>query len=377
MRYFVAWIAVMAGLVLGRVALAQQEPLMGSEAVPLPAISAAGSSVLPAGFGGEDGVYRILVVGDSLAGGLGAGMARMAETETGFEILSRFNESSGLARPEVYDWAAAIPKIVENTPVDAIVVLMGVNDRQGIRDGNTRYVFKAPGWEKAYTASVDQLLAVAKQAKAKLFWISLPPMANAVFDADMRYLSDIHRSRVAAAGAQFIDVRPFFLDSAGGFVDRGPDDTGVERKLRARDGITFFRQGNNRFGQLVLGAVKALEAGAATTTAAPAVAASLPVAASVAPVEPNSITVVAVPPSFGQAGLDGEDLTFRADVVQPIAKPAVSVAVRTAADAQGTANPVALLHALVGSNAQALFEQGVSANAPAGRFDDFSMPDVK
>jgi uncharacterized protein len=378
MRKISLFVVMMACAFFTRFAIAQQEPLMGSEASPLPPVASAQPQAAPQGFGGEDGVYRILVIGDGLAGGLGNGMMRMAEADPGFEILNRFNESSGLARPEFYDWASAIPKIVENAPVDAIVVLVGLNDRQGIRSGNARYVFKGPDWEKAYVASVDRVLASAKQVGAKTFWISLPPMENRAFDEDMQYLNSLHKARVAAVSGHYVDVRPFFVGPDGAFIDRGPDDTGNDRKLRERDGIKFMKVGNNRFGQLVLGAVKTLEVGstppAAVAEAAPAVVAALPTPAQPAT---ETITVVAVPPSFGQTGLDGEDLTFRADVVQPIVKPPVSVAVRTAAQGQSIESAVLGIQALQGSRAQQLFEKGLSAPAPFGRFDDFTVPAVQ
>ncbi len=342
MMRFLVWLSLVFCLLQAGLAMAQQaEPLMGSEATPAPALAPTAEPVqnVAPGFGGEDGVYRILVVGDALAGGLGNGMMRMIEGDPTFEVLNRFNESSGLARPEFYDWSAAIPKIVENAPVDAVVVLVGVNDRQGIRDGNIRHVFKAPGWEKAYIAAVDRVLASAKQVNAKVFWISLPPMASASFDADMRYLSDLHRQRVAAVQGNFVDVRPFFLGPDGSFIDRGPDDLGNDRKLRERDGIKFMKVGNNRFGQLVLGAVKALEANAVApaVAVAPADPAATAVVAATPPKLESIITVVPVPPSFGQEDFDGEDLTFRADVVQPIVKPPVSVAARTAAETPAVA----------------------------------------
>jgi uncharacterized protein len=377
MRRIAAFIMALTFMFFVRAAFAQQEPLMGSEASPLPPGAVAGPEAASPGFGGEDGVYRILVIGDGLAGGLGNGMMRMAEADPGFEVLNRFNESSGLARPEVYDWAAAIPKIVENAPVDAIVVLVGLNDRQGIRSGNIRYVFKGPDWEKAYVASVDRVLVAAKQAGAKTFWVSLPPMENKVFDGDMQYLNSLHKTRVAAVGGHYVDVRPFFVGADGSFIDRGPDETGNERKIRERDGIKFMKAGNNRFGQLVLGVVKTLEAGnappAVVAGAAPAVVATLPTATQPAA---ETLTIVAAPPSFGQTGLDGEDLTFRADVVQPIVNPPVSVAVRTAAQGQSTGTQTIGVQALSGSRAQQLFEKGISAPAPAGRFDDFSVPVV-
>jgi hypothetical protein len=86
-----------------------------------------------------DDTYRILVIGDALAGGLGAGLSRMAEPEPRFEIVNRFQETSGIARPEVYDWAASLPKIMEgknSTPA----LSDGANDRQAIREGDFRLV---------------------------------------------------------------------------------------------------------------------------------------------------------------------------------------------------------------------------------------------
>jgi uncharacterized protein len=372
---FLCLVVIVSALFAG-VALAQEEPLMGSEAVAGPAQTANPLAADPVAVDDVTGVYRILVVGDGLAGGLGNGMIRMAEADPRFEILNRFNESSGLARPEVYDWAQAIPKIVENAPIDAVVVLVGLNDRQGIRDGNARYVFKSPEWVKAYEASIDRVLGSAKQAGAKVFWVSLPPMANTVFDADMRYLNDLHRARVAAVGGHYVDVRPFFVGPDGAYVDRGLDETGNDRKLRERDGVKFMKVGNNKFGQLVLGAVKALEASATGPVVAAAPVTSTPATVPVRALPPGSITVVPMPPSFGQTGLEGEDLTFRADVVKPLVKPPVSVAVRSAIEANGKIETITL-RALAGSQAQQLFEKGLVSSAPPGRFDDFSVPPLK
>jgi uncharacterized protein len=347
------------------------EPLMGSEASPAVAPVAAKPI---SDFGGDDGIYRILVVGDALAGGLGAGMTRMAQEDPRIEVLNRFNESSGLARIEVYDWPNAIAKIVSNKPVDAIVVLVGVNDRQDIRSGNVRYAFKSPGWVTGYSANIDRLLAAAQDAKAKTFWISVPPMADQSFDADMHYVSDLHRQRVAAKAGQFIDVRPFFLAPDGSYVDKGPDETGVERKLRSRDGVTFFKQGNNRFGQLVLGAIKALEANTAPPAVVPAPTAPIAVApVAVAPIAsaPLPKQVAIAPPSFGQDGLDGEQITFQADAVKsPAAVPVPAIASSTAEAI------VPKQAAKAGSQAQRLLVQGLVAAAPAGRFDDFTVPAV-
>jgi uncharacterized protein len=350
-----------------------EKPLMGSEASPSPVILAPDA---PVGFGGADGVFRILVVGDNLAGGLGAGMSRMVQDDPRYEIVNRFNESSGLSRTEFYDWPKAIEKIVADKAVDAVVILVGVNDRQEIRNGNVRYPFKSPDWLTGYQANIDRMLAAVKAANALPLWVSIPPMADLAFDADMRYLSDIHAKRVIAQGGHFVDVRPYFVAADGSYIDRGQDETGVDRKLRSRDGITFFKQGNNRFGQLILAEINRLAVGTAVLLppVKPVAASNVATADTVlATVPALGVAVVTGSPSFGQEGLDGEQITFRADAIQPAAPGPLSVAQRSVTPA---GSPVAeiKLTAKPGSQAQSLFSVGTVSDAPAGRFDDFAVP---
>jgi uncharacterized protein len=367
--WIVLWVALWPLVLQAQEQPLTQGPLMGSEATPAPLAPA---EAVPDGFGGADGVYRILVVGDSLAGGLGAGMSRMVQDDPRYDIVNRFNESSGLSRSEFYDWPNAIEKIVADKPVDAVVILVGVNDRQDIRNGNVRYPFKSPDWLKGYQGNVDRMLAAVKAANAMAVWVSIPPMADPVFDADMRYLSDIHAKQVTAQSGHFVDVRKYFLAADGSYTDRGPDETGAERKLRARDGIAFFKQGNNRFGQLVMAEINRLATGSAVVApTAPVVSSDVANAPSAALVP--GITIATEPPSFGQEGLDGEQITFRADAISSPKRASLSVAQRAALNA---GLPVAdvKLTAKAGSQAQSLFSDGTFADAPAGRFDDFSVP---
>lgn len=372
MRGFLTSVVILVLVLLGT-AQAQTDttgPLMGSEASP--------GSVTPAEEPTEN-VYRILVVGDGLAGGLGAGLTRMAEGDPNFEIINRFNESSGLSRPEVYDWPNAISKILLDRPVDAIVVLVGVNDRQDIRSGNFRYPFRSPDWVKGYESNIGRLLDVAKASSAQVFWVSIPPMGDPVFDGDMRYLSDIHAKRVTAGGATYLDVRAAFLDAAGQYVDKGPDETGIERKLRSRDGVNFFKQGNNRFGQLVLAEIKKLVASPESSSpqVAAAVTSDVAAAKTTNPAGAASPAVVAPTgvPSFGQDGLNGEQITFQADAIRPVVTPAVSVAQRNVEIGSPTTFDIELT-AKPGTAAQRMFTTGEISTPPAGRFDDFAAPAV-
>ncbi len=335
----------------GDLALAQEAaPAMGSPATVEGAATPAAD------------VQQMLVIGDALGGGLGAGLIRAAEASGGFEVTNRFVEESGAARPEVYDWGATLPKILEGKSYDAIVVLLGANDRQMIKQGNLRFGFDAPDWSKAYAQNLDRILEDLKASGADVYWVSLPPMADPKYEAAMQVVAGLQKARVEAYGMHYIDIRPAFLTAEGSYTDIGPDDTGTVRKLRSRDGVTFFKQGNNRMAQLVMQAIAK-----APAEAAPAeVKTSLPVDV---PRPKIAIPPVEVP-EFGQRAVDGSAI-----LVKPVEVAAALVSATTASFAlvQGSFADI-LAITPPGSAAARLFTDGTSAQVPAGRLDDFTVP---
>ncbi len=300
-----------------------------------------------------DETYRILVIGDALAGGLGAGLARMAEPDPRFEVVNRFQETSGIARPEVYDWAASLPNIMDGKEFSAVVVLMGINDRQSIRSGGLKLEFNSPEWLAAYKARTAGLLDVLKAAGVKVFWVAIPPMGDALYERDMQVLAALQKQEATAKGATYVDLRASFLGPDGAYTDTGPDDTGEIRKLRTRDGVAFMRQGNSRFGQLLLAEIKRdmetkpLQAALQPAPAAPAVAAE---------------TV----PLFGQLTIDGAPATFEPDKIK------IAEALRSQAMVASNGK-ITRTDIVPGSSAERLFLAGEAPPAPAGRFDDFTF----
>ncbi len=297
-----------------------------------------------------------------MAGGMGAGLTRMAENDATIEVVNRFNETSGLARPEVYDWAAAIPKIVEGKNFSSAFVLIGFNDRRELRDGDKTLKFGTPDWDALYKKRVEALLDVLAAQHIQVFWMGEPPVGDPAMDADLQNITSLQKDRVAAKGANFIELRTPFVNAQGGYTDRGADETGTERRIRESDGVTFFKQGNNRLGQIALAALKsgavpvAQPAAAAATTAE--VAVSVP--AATAPIEDQG-------PIFAQEGVDTAAAALGSkDLAAGIEQDKV---VREAAAASSIG-----VGAAKGSNAEALFTTGLAVAPPAGRFDDFTMP---
>jgi len=303
----------------------------------------------------EKPVTRILVLGDAIGGGLGAGLTRVAEASGEYEVSNRFNEESGLARPEVYDWTATVPKILGSNAYDVIVVMLGANDTQPIRqEGGQRIPAGTPEWAEAYAARVDSLLSELSPSGARIVVVGPPPMRDPEYDSAVRDIASIQRARAEARSLTFIDMRPELSDPDGRYAETGPDDTGTVRRLRGRDGISFYKAGNNRMGQIVLAAIE--------TGDAPA----RPGAGNRAAVREEQARQV---PLFGQLMMDGEAYT-----VQPEGVTANAVMLTAAGLSSAAALKALRDISPEGSAAAKLFRRGEAPAAPPGRADDFAAP---
>ncbi|MFT3988145.1 DUF459 domain-containing protein [Aestuariivirga sp.] len=336
------FIIFMLVMMLGGLAEAQQvvTPVMGSSASDDGAQPVASQT-------------HILVIGDALGGGLGAGFSRLAESDGSLDITLRFNEESGIARPEVYDWGDTVPKILDGKSYDAAVVLIGSNDRQMIRDGDFRYAFGTDPWKAAYVKQLDRVLDAFKAAGIPVYWVSLPPMQDLAYDGDLKIVSALQKQEVEKRAAHYVDLRADFLGKDGAYIDSDTDSSGAPRKLRGKDGVSFFKQGNDRMAELVLAAIRSATPQALPKSGTPVTAKTSAPAAALPP--------VAELPVFGQAGSTGEDQSFRAEDVLVAMGP-------------GGAGLVALRAlAQPGSAAERMFVTGEAAPPPKGRADDFSL----
>jgi hypothetical protein len=246
--------AVMAIAALGWLQIAHADPVEMREELK----SNVAAKASPPAFsyiGEAQETYQIFVFGDSLAAGLFSGMSRMAEGDLRIAIDGRFKDDSGLARPEFYDWAAALPKIQERREMDIAVILIGSNDGQDIRSISGPIPFSMPEWASTYAQRVDSMISLLKSQGVAIYWVELPPMGPAPLEAETQYVATIQRDRAMRGKVRYIETRKTFSDVNGKYTDQGADPNGTVMRLRARDGIHFLKSGNNKLASLVLQAL--------------------------------------------------------------------------------------------------------------------------
>jgi len=115
----------------------------------------------------------VVVVGDSLADWLGYGLDELYADQPEIGVERKIRATSGLvrydAKNETLDWPAAIKDALANEKPDAIVVMLGLNDRVPLRDKNP----PAPNAKRGEPAqSANQPAPNAKRG------IEPPPTAN-------------------------------------------------------------------------------------------------------------------------------------------------------------------------------------------------------
>lgn len=330
--------------------------------------------------------YQVLVVGDSFAGGLWAGLTRRFAGDSRFELIGRYVEGTGLARPDIHDWNEAIKGVLERNTAHITIVMLGANDGQDMRlDGETLY-FATQRWLRGYTSALDRFVKSLQAADTKVYWIGQPPMARVPYDEAMRFISSLHEQRASMAGFRFVNIRPQFADEQGNFAELAFDErTGTLQRIRSRDGVYFLKRGNDHLasyvGDIVLADVEKAEAYAAAQASDAASGVEVSNLPALGTVRAGDDETQRIEMEEDHDGIpDGLVITLRK---QDKGGGAVGIATAPPRDnvAEMSSDGGVLgrdgLSALIvsarpGTAAAELFERGIAPPERAGRIDDFA-----
>ncbi len=196
------------------------------------------------------GPKRVVVVGDNVA----FGVARDVEEALGdipeLTVERLAVGSSGLVRDDFYDWPAELTKMLE-TPTTAVVLLIGANDRQPLRDEKGRHDPNSEDWLRLYEKRVETLAAIPKAAGVPLVWVEMPIMSSGSLTSTLKLTNALFRAETEAAGGVFVETWDQFADETGRYSRSGPDLTGTPKRLRTGDGIHFTKAGYDVLAHLI------------------------------------------------------------------------------------------------------------------------------
>lgn len=187
--------------------------------------------------------FRILIIGDSFmaaGGGLGDVLERALLYNKEVKVFRYGKVSSGLARPDYFDWTSKVFELNSQFKPNIAVVLVGLNDSQALTTATGKIVtyYGSEKWKTEYAKRIVEILDIFEQNNITVFWIGLPEMRNKIFSEKMEILNSIYKDVVQNYNnAHFITTRMLLVDENGNYTDYLPDKNGRMRLVRISDGI--------------------------------------------------------------------------------------------------------------------------------------------
>ncbi len=244
---------------------------------------------------------NVVVIGDSVADWLAYGLDELYADQPDIGVERKIRATSGLirydAKNDQLDWAQITKDALAAEKPNAIIIMLGLNDRVSIRDkapprpepqrkgeqpaqtpapqnatqgqqgqsvqpaanseaatppataeaqrpapGGT-YDFHTDRWAELYAKRIDEMIAAAKSRGVPVLWVGLPALRGTKSTGEMSYLDELYRQRAEKAGIVYVDIWDGFVDEQGRYAVQGPDFEGQTRRLRTADGVHFTKAG--------------------------------------------------------------------------------------------------------------------------------------
>lgn len=184
----------------------------------------------------------IAVLGDSLADGIWGGLVRRLVRDKRYTIYRGARNSSGLTGDPLI---GTIDQAYAAGPVDAVVMMVGANDRRGIyTDDNLTAPYKSPQWPDTYRTRAKKFMEAVAGHNTPLVWVLLPVMKDDGAEADARQINALMgEAATGNARVSLVDIRPLTSAPDGTFSTYLKDAKGEQKLLRHTDGVHFSDYG--------------------------------------------------------------------------------------------------------------------------------------
>lgn len=185
---------------------------------------------------------RILLVGEcNIEGGLGPLLQKQLEQTPGVVVKRMGKRSTGLARPDYYNWPERIRQLQAEFHPDLIIAYWGDNDCQNCVTPQGKCAAgwgSAEKWHAEYARRTAEVVALMQEDAAAAVIVGMPNMRPDKFRTGIARVNAALAEGCAAGGGVFIDAWQFNTDASGNYRAQG-DVGGKTATLQGEDGIHF------------------------------------------------------------------------------------------------------------------------------------------
>ncbi|MGA9278133.1 DUF459 domain-containing protein [Ilumatobacter sp.] len=199
-----------------------------------------------------DNPAKVYIVGDSDAGTFGPYLETLLDGTLVTDTELNYKVSSGLARPDFFNWPEELEAKLPEVDPDIVVVTFGGNDSQGLSLPQDELEFMVGDpvdneaeWTAEYERRAGEVMDLLLEDERKVIWVGIPNDDNADVTAKLA-IQD--RAAKAAAEARpdvvFVDTWDRFSGRDGGWAEFVVDPRDNEGKdVRADDGFHLNQNG--------------------------------------------------------------------------------------------------------------------------------------
>lgn len=199
---------------------------------------------------------KLWVGGDSITGAFGPALQKVVTDTTLFTATADSKPSSGLTRPDYFNWPRHLYEdVAKAQDPDVMVIMFGANDAQNMPIGNAGYVRFSPEWLNEYRKRVHDVMSSlrSKDNDRLVIWMGAPVMGPNSGVEGMDKLNYIYWSEAQKfSHVVYFDTSAYLSNPDGSYALSLPNGEGTNELLRASDNIHLNVAGADRvsFGVL-------------------------------------------------------------------------------------------------------------------------------
>ena len=143
--------------------------------------------------------------------------------------------STGLGRPDLYNWFTRLHQVIGQLHPDVVVLSFGADDAHnylsGVPAGQTIGPLGSPSWDAEYRRRVDGVTRELNAAGIYVVWLGTPIPRGSGFHHSFQIVNRVIRSVVAAhpKTSAYVDEWSLLSDSHHGYSDYLPNAAGQPR----------------------------------------------------------------------------------------------------------------------------------------------------
>lgn len=203
--------------------------------------------------------YRFLFVGDSMVQSpLGTDLEKKLMTLKRSFVIKKGVVSSGLLRPDYYDWPKKLNKFIGIYQPKILVVMLGTNDISALYHPKRKrfYAFNSKRMKRYYRQNVRNLMQIVNNYNLKAFWIGLPATEKDEVNEKLKVINSIHKD-VARGFKNIYYIKTWDLfRNEDESVKKYIIAEGRKKKIRSSDGVHYTEIGGAYAGKHIFKKIK-------------------------------------------------------------------------------------------------------------------------